>query len=74
MTCRVCIALIEETDQFTLLVIDDVYKSIGPDWTARLIIQHGDESDLTGETIVKMFSRDQNLLTLVASTKRNRTF
>jgi hypothetical protein len=66
-------ALIEETDQFTLLDID-VYKSIGPDWTARLIIQHGDESDLTGETIVKMFSRDQNLLTLIASTKRNRTF
>jgi hypothetical protein len=58
--------------QFTLLDIDDVYKSIGPDWTARLIIQHGDESDLTGETIVKMFSRDQNLLTLIASTKRNR--
>jgi hypothetical protein len=47
---------------FTLLDIDDVYKSIGPDWTARLIIQHGDESDLTGETIVKI-SRDQNLLT-----------
>jgi hypothetical protein len=66
-------ALIEETDQFTLLDIDDVYKSIGPDWTARLIIQHGDESDLTGETIV-MFSRDQNLLTLIASTKRNPIF
>jgi hypothetical protein len=55
-------ALIEETDQFTLLDIDDVYKSIGPDWTARLIIQHGDESDLTGETIVKMFSRDQKFI------------
>jgi hypothetical protein len=68
MTCRMCISA-DRRNRFTLLDIDDVYKSIGPDWTARLIIQHGDESDLTGETIVKMFSRDQNLLTLIASTK-----
>lgn len=60
MTCHLCIcALIEETGQFASLDIDDVYKSIGPDWTARLIIQHGDECDLTNGTIFKLFSRDQ---------------
>jgi hypothetical protein len=63
MNCQVCIAaLIEETNVFTSLNCSDVILRVGPDWTARLIIQCGDESNLEMEDILIMFSKDQKMI------------